>query len=80
MDINYILLLIAILNLLGDLYNIIRFRSHVPRWVLPANIVALVGCLVAKLLWPSDAGMIAIGILLVYVVAIRLADTLAVAS
>lgn len=72
MDINYILFLIAILNLAGDLYNIIRFRSHIPRWVLPANILALVGCVVAKLLAPNDAGMIAIGILLAYVLAIRL--------
>jgi rhomboid protease GluP len=72
MDINYILFLIAILNLAGDLYNIIRFRSHIPRWVLPANILSLVGCVVAKLLAPNDAGMIAIGILLAYVLAIRL--------
>jgi rhomboid protease GluP len=72
MDINYILFLIAVLNLLGDLYNIIRFRGHIPRWVLPANILALACCVAAKVWAANNAGMIAIGVLLAYVLAIRL--------
>jgi membrane associated rhomboid family serine protease len=72
MDINHILFLIAILNLLGDLYNIIRFRNVIPRWVLPANVLSLLGCGAAKLLAPDDVGTISLGILLTYVLAIRL--------
>lgn len=72
MDINHILLLIAVLNLLGDLYNIIRFHTQLPRWVLPANLVSLSVCGAAWLVVPNDSGMIAISILVAYVLVIRL--------
>jgi membrane associated rhomboid family serine protease len=71
MDINQILLLIAVLNLIGDLYNIIRFRKVLPTWVLPANLLSLAGCAVAYMMAPDIAGTIAIGFLIAYVVAIR---------
>jgi rhomboid protease GluP len=72
MDINNILLLITALNLLGDLYNIIRFRSAVPRWVLLANLVSLGVCAAARLVAPEQAGLIAISVLIAYILAIRL--------
>lgn len=72
MDINQILFLIAVLNLLGDLYNIIRFRHHIPRWVLPTNLLCLAVCGLAKVLLSDNSGAIAIGILLCYASLIRL--------
>lgn len=71
MDINQILFLIAVLNLAGDLYNIIRFRHHIPRWVLPANIVALATCGVTRAFLPESAGIVSVVVLGLYLVAIK---------
>lgn len=72
MDINQILFLIAILNLLGDLYNIFRFRHHIPRWVPWANFSALAGCISARIWLAEHAGAIALGILVGYIALIKL--------
>lgn len=71
MDINHILLLLASLNLLGDLYNILRFSKQLPGWILIGNLIAIAGCALAWLLAPADAGLIAIGILAVYFIVIK---------
>ncbi len=71
MDIDHILFLIAILNLLGDLYNISRFRRQLPRWMPWANAAALAGCIIVKLTVSTNAGAWALGILLLYALAIR---------
>lgn len=71
MDINSILFLIAILNLLGDLYNIVKLKHLLPSWIPYANLGALACCAVAWVIAPEQRGMIAIGILLAYLVAIR---------
>jgi membrane associated rhomboid family serine protease len=72
MDINQILFLIAVLNLAGDLYNILKFRHQIPGWMLPANIVALCVCIAVRILLPSEAGLVAIIVLACYILAIKL--------
>ena len=72
MDIDHILFLVAILNLIGDLYNILKLKGLLPRWIIRANITALTLCIVTRIFIPASAGAIAIAILLVYVVGIRL--------
>jgi len=71
MDIHQILFLIAVLNLLGDLYNIARFRQYIPGWVLPANLAALVACGLLRIFMPESSGVASIMILLVYLAAIK---------
>lgn len=71
MDINHVLLLIAVLNLLGDLYNILRFRQYLPGWLLPANISALSLCAASWLLFPEQSGVLALTVLICYVVAVK---------
>jgi membrane associated rhomboid family serine protease len=71
MDLNHILFLAAVLNLLGDLYNIVKFRRHLPSWILTANILALAACIVARLIFVPYAGLLSLGILLVYVLAVK---------
>jgi rhomboid protease GluP len=72
MDIDHILFLIALLNLLGDLYNISRFRGHLPRWMPWANAAALAGCVIVKLMVTTNAGVWALGILLLYALVLRI--------
>lgn len=72
MNIDYVLFLIAILNLLGDLYNIMRFRQNLPRWMPWANGAALAACVTAKLTITTNPGAWSIGILLLYALAIKL--------
>jgi len=72
MDINQILFLIAILNLVGDLYNIFRFRHHIPRWVPWANLSALAACISARIWLAEHAGALAIGVLAIYIALIKL--------
>lgn len=72
MDIEQILFLIAILNLLGDLYNIYRFRHHIPRWVPVANLSALALCIAARVWLAQHAGVISLLVLAVYIVTIKL--------
>ena len=72
MDINYVLTLIAFLNLGGDLYNILRFRSQLPRWIIKLNLGALTACGLAFALAPNNCGYIAIGVLVAYHVVLRL--------
>jgi rhomboid protease GluP len=71
MDIDQILFLIAILNLIGDLYNILKFKRLLPGWILRANVASLALCVAARLFIPWHPGAISLGILLAYVVAIR---------
>jgi rhomboid protease GluP len=72
MDIDHILFLIAVLNLFGDLYNIARFRGHLPRWIPWANAAALAGCICVKLTVANNAGVWALVILLLYALLIRI--------
>lgn len=72
MDIEQILFLIAVLNLVGDLFNIFRFRHHIPRWVPAANVSALALCIAAKVWLAQHAGAISLAILAVYIVIIKL--------
>jgi rhomboid protease GluP len=71
MDINYILFLIAILNLVGDLYSILKFRSRLPRWIPILNLVSLSACAITWLTMPQQAGFIALGILVAYIFTIK---------
>lgn len=71
MDIDSILFLIAILNLIGDLYNILKFKQALPSWMPWANIVALSCCFAAWAFIPEYRGMISISVLLVYAVSIK---------
>jgi membrane associated rhomboid family serine protease len=71
MDINHILLIVAVLNLSGDLYNIMRFKSQIPRWIRWANLLALVVCGTAWLLLPEESGFIAMGVVITYMIAIK---------
>lgn len=71
MNINHILFLVALLNLVGDLYNIVSFRRQLPRWIAPANLLCVIGCVVAKVFFPDESGMIAIGLFAIYVVTVK---------
>jgi membrane associated rhomboid family serine protease len=71
MNLNHILFLAALLNLLGDLYNIVKFRQHLPSWILPANVLALAACIIMRLAVAPYAGVLSLGILLIYVVAVK---------
>jgi len=71
MDINFVLLLVAVLNLSADLINIIRFRDRLPTWITWANLCGLVGCSSAWLFMPDRCGYVAITILAVYVISIK---------
>lgn len=71
MNLNHILFLVALLNLLGDLYNIMSFRRHLPRWIAVANVACIIGCLTARVVIPDDSGMFSIGIFIIYVVVIK---------
>jgi membrane associated rhomboid family serine protease len=71
MNINHILLLVAVLNLTADLYNILKFRERLPNWVLPANMAGLALCGLSWLFLSDTAGFVAIGVLIVYAIAIR---------
>ncbi len=72
MDINYILFLIAVLNLIGDLYSILKFRSRLPRWILILNLVSLAACAVAWITLPDRSGFIGLGVLVAYICSIKL--------
>jgi rhomboid protease GluP len=72
MDINYILFLIAVLNLSGDLYSIFKFRSRLPRWIPVANITSLAACGLAWLAIPDRAGFVGLGILVIYICSIKI--------
>ncbi len=72
MDINYILFLIAVLNLIGDLYSILKFRSRLPGWIPILNLFSLSICAIAWIMVPQRAGFIAFGILVVYICSIKL--------
>ena len=71
MNINHILLIVAVLNLSGDLFNIMRFKAQIPRWIRWANLLALAACGTAWLLMPEEAGFIAMGIVATYMIAIK---------
>lgn len=71
MDINFVLLLVAVLNLSADLFNVIKFSARLPRWIAWANLCGLAGCASAWLFMPDICGYIAIAILMVYVIAIK---------
>ena len=72
MDINYVLTLIAFLNLGGDLYNIMRFRAQLPHWILKLNLFSLALCIAAFLIAPEECGYIAVAILVAYHAILRL--------
>lgn len=72
MNINQVLFLIATLNLLGDLYNILRFRHQLPGWLPLANISTLTVCGTSWLLAPDICGTISLGAFVVYLLTIRL--------
>ena len=71
MDINFILLLVSVLNLSADLYNIIKFRDLLPRWMIWLNVGALAVCAGAWLLLSDNAGYVAISILAGYVISVK---------
>lgn len=72
MDINFVLLLVAVLNLSADLLNVIKFRYRLPKWIAWANLCGLAGCASAWLFMPDICGYIAITILATYVLSIKL--------
>jgi rhomboid protease GluP len=72
MDIDQILFLIAVLNLGGDLFNIFRFRHHIPKWIALANLAALAICIASKLWLAQHAGVVSLSVLAIYIVLIKL--------
>jgi membrane associated rhomboid family serine protease len=72
MDINFVLLLVAVLNLSADLFNVIKFRDRLPRWITWANLCGLIGCASAWLFMTDICGYIAVAILAVYVTSIKI--------
>lgn len=71
MDINFVLFLAAVLNLGADLFNVIKFREHLPRWILWTNLGSLAGCGSAWLLLPEMYGYVSITILAAYIISIK---------
>ncbi len=71
MNINYILFLVAILNLIGDLYSILKFRSQLPRWIPVLNLVCISACAITWIVTPERAGFIGFGILVGYILTIK---------
>ncbi len=71
MDINFVLLLVAVLNLSADLLNVIKLRDRLPRWIAWTNLCGLVGCALAWLFMAEVCGYIAISILAIYVISIK---------
>jgi len=72
MNINQVLFLIATLNLLGDLYNIIRFRHQLPQWLILGNIATLIICGLSWIIAPESCGPISLGAFVIYLLGIRL--------
>ncbi len=72
MDINFVLLLVAVLNLSADLLNVIKFRERLPQWIAWANLSGLAGCASAWVFMPDVYGYIAITILATYVISIKI--------
>jgi rhomboid protease GluP len=72
MDLDHILFLAATLNLIGDLYQILKFKGLLPRWILASNLLALSCCGLIKWLRVENAGFISIVILVAYVGVIKL--------
>jgi membrane associated rhomboid family serine protease len=71
MDINFILFLVSVLNLSADLYNVLKFKDHLPSWMLWANIGGLAGCGAAWFFANGSAGYISLGILAAYIISIK---------
>jgi rhomboid protease GluP len=71
MNINYILFLVAILNLIGDLYSILKLRSQLPRWIPVLNLVCIAACAITWFTLPERAGFIGLGILVGYICTIK---------
>lgn len=71
MDINYILLLVAILNLSADLYNVMRYRAQLPRYLMHGTVAALGVCVAAWLIAPSVCGYVSLLVLLAYIAVIK---------
>ncbi len=71
MDINFVLFLAAVLNLGADLFNVIKFRERLPRWIVWANLVSLAACGSAWLLLPEVYGYVSITILAAYIISIK---------
>jgi rhomboid protease GluP len=72
MDIDQIFFLVAILNLSGDLFNILRFRHHIPKWIPLANLSALAICISSKLLLAQHSGVVSLTVLAIYITIIKL--------
>jgi membrane associated rhomboid family serine protease len=71
MDLNQILLLIAVLNLVANLFGIFQLRERLPRWIMRANLAALGLCGAAWVVWREQAGIISLIGLVLFVVAVR---------
>jgi membrane associated rhomboid family serine protease len=71
MDINFVLFLAAVLNLGADLFNVIKFRDRLPRWIVWTNLGALATCGGAWVLLPAAYGYVSITILAAYIISIK---------
>jgi len=71
MDINQILFLIAILNMAGDLYTVIRFWSRVAQPVKVVAVSAMSSCILAWIIVPDISGYIAVCVFVVYLYVMR---------
>jgi len=67
MDLDRILFLVATLHLVGDLYQILKFKGLLPRWILVSNLLALSSCGLIKWFGFSNPGFISVVILVLYV-------------
>jgi rhomboid protease GluP len=71
MDINHILLLVAVLNLSADLYNVMRYRAQLPRGIMTGTALALSACVAGWVIAPTIAGYVGLGVLLIYIAGIK---------
>ena len=72
MDLNYLLFIIATLNLAGDLYNSYRYRTKLPRWIRIFVASAFGSCVTAWFLAQEVAGYFAATVLLVYLITMKI--------
>lgn len=71
MDLNYLLFIIAILNLAGDLYNSYRYRTRLPTWIRIFVASAFGSCVIAWFTAQEIAGYFAATVLLVYLITMK---------
>ena len=71
MDLNYILFIISVLNLTGDLYNSYRYRHSLPQWIRILVASAFGASVVSWFIAQEVAGYFSAAILLAYLITMK---------